>query len=122
MAKKIVPEQYLAIAAIYPKWQRSIAAARRAIADVAAGDEDWKPIQRAKDRLHKLIDEAAAHSPLSYKEPALDLLYAEIKALSSIEDAVNQGRDARIKARNEEIKRLREEEREARRPYEWMRR
>jgi hypothetical protein len=122
VAKKVVPEQYLTIAAIYPKWQRAIAAAQRAIAEVEAGAEDWKPIQRAKDRLYKLVDEAAALAPLSYKDPALDLLLAEIKALPSIDSATSRGRDARDKQRSAELKRLREEEREARRPYEWMRR
>ena len=56
MAKRDVPEQFLAIAAVYPKWQRAIAAARRAIADVEAGSDDWAPIKRAKDRLYKIVD------------------------------------------------------------------
>lgn len=122
MAKRTVPEQYLAIAAIYPKWQRAIAATRRAIADVESGGEDWMSIKRAKDRLYKLVDEGAKHSPLSYKEPALELLYAEMKTLPSIEQATERGRQVRERQQREEIKRLREEEREARRPYEWMRR
>ena len=68
MAKRVVPEQFLAIAAVYPKWQRAVASARRAIADVEAGGDDWLAIKRAKDRLYKLVDEAARESPLSYKE------------------------------------------------------
>jgi len=122
VAKRIVPEQYLAIAAFYPKWQRGIAAARRAIAAVEAGDEDWQSIQRAKDRLYKLIDEAAAHAPLSYKDPAIASLLAEISALSSIEAAQRLGVAARDVKRSTEIKRLREEERAINRPYEWIKR
>ena len=128
MVKRAIPEQYLAIAAIYPKWQRAMATARRAIAEVETGTgsetgrEDWKALQRVKDRLYKLVEEAAAHAPLSYKDPSITALYGEIKALPSMEETVNKGREARIKERDAEIKRLREEEREARRPYDWMRR
>jgi hypothetical protein len=135
VARRVVPEQYLAIAGVYPKWQRAIATARRAIpkwqraiatarraiTDVETGAEDWMPIKRAKDRLYKLVDEAATRSPLSYKEPALELLYAEISALPSIEAATERGREVRERAQRGEIKRLREEEREAQRPYAWMR-
>ncbi len=122
MAKRAIPEQYLAIAAIYPKWQRAIATARRAIAAVEAGDDDWQAIKRAKDRLYKIVDEAAAYAPLTYKDPAIEALLAEIAALPSIDQATERGREARGRERSAELKRLREEEREAQRPYEWMRR
>ena len=122
MAKRTVPEQYLAIAAVYPKWQRAMATARRAIAEVEGGNDDWMSIKRAKDRLYKLVDEAAAHAPLTYKDPAVEALLGEISALTSIEQATERGRAARDRERSAELKRLREEELEARRPYEWMRR
>ena len=122
MAKRAIPEQYLAIAVIYPKWQRAMANARRAIAEVEAGSDDWKAIQRAKDRLYKLVDEAAGHAPLSYKDPAVAELHTEISSLPSIEQATERGRAARGRERDTETKRLREEEREAQRPYDWMRR
>ena len=121
MAKRTVPDQYLTIAAFYPKWVRAIATARRAIADVEAGSEDWQAIMRAKDRLHKLVDkEAAAIAPLGYRDPVIPALLAEISALSSIEAAQRLGVAARDVKRNIESKRLREEEREINRPYEWM--
>jgi hypothetical protein len=122
VAKRTVPEQYLAIAALYPKWQRAIAAARRAIADVEAGSGDLNPLFRAKDRLYKLIDEAAGHAPLGYQDPAVTSLYAEIEALPKPSEVEERGRQARERAQRGEIKRLREEERELRRPNEWMRR
>jgi len=122
VAKRTVPEQYLTIAAIYPKWQRAMAAVRRAIAAVEGGSDDWQSIKRAKDRLYKLVDEAAREAPTSYRDPAINVLYGEIAALPSIDQATERGRQVREKQQRAEIERLREEEREARRPYEWMRR
>ena len=122
MAKRTVPKQYLTIASFYPKWQRAFASARRVIADVEAGDEDWMAIKRAKDRLYKLVGEAAGHAPLSYKDPAVEALLNEISTLPSIEDATRRGGEARQTKWSAEMKRLREEEREAQRPHEWLRR
>lgn len=122
MTRSRVPAKYLPIAKVYGKWLRAMTAAHVAIAQVEAGSEDWQVIKRAKDRLYKLVDAAAREAPLSYKDPAVGALLAELEALPSIEAATLRGRDARDKARQQELRRLREEEREAQRPYAWMKR
>lgn len=122
MAKRSVPDQYLAIAALYPKWIRAVAATHRAIDAVREGSGNWEAIRRAKDKLYKLADEAAREAPLTYHDPAVKALIAEIEALPKIDDVEKEGLAAREKMRSAEIKRLREEEREANRPYEWMKR
>ena len=84
---------------------------------------------RARDTLDKLIYEATAHVPYEAGRPAhlteaIQALERERKALvaSTWEQAQERGREANYRRSREESKRLEEEERESRRPYEWMRR
>jgi hypothetical protein len=111
-----------AIAPVLKKWRAGVAAYRRAVAQLEAGADDWQPARKALDKLDKLIHQAAQHAPLSYKDPAVDALHQEKAALPSFSEARERGQAVRSKARDVEIGKLRTEEREARRPYDWMKR
>lgn len=113
------------------KWRSKVAAYKRAIAKLEAGysDELFHAAARARDALDKAIYEATAHVPYDPAKPAhtseaIQALERERKELvsSTWEPAKERGREANRRSGEEEIKRLREQEREARRPYDWMRR
>ena len=118
-------------AAITKKWLSKIAAYKRAIAKLEAGySEDlFRAAVKARDKLDDTINEAAAYAPYvpgqsPYLSDAIQALNRERKALvsSTWEQAQERGHEANRLVHQAESKRLREEEREARRPYEWMRR
>jgi len=118
-------------AEVTKKWRSKIAAYKRAIAKLEAGysDDLFYAAVRARDALDKAIYEATAHVPYDPAKPAhtsdaIQALERERKELvsSTWEPAKEHGREANRRASEAESKRLREEEREARRPYEWMRR
>lgn len=116
-------------AEVLKKWRSKIGAYRRAAADVESGYSEagyWKMV-RARDALDKMINEAAAHVPYvagksQYESDAIQALERERKDLvsSTFEQAKERGREANYRASRAESKRLEEEEREARRPYAWM--
>lgn len=117
--------------AVTKKGRSKIAAYKRAIVDLQGGytDEGFRAAARARDALYKVIDEAAAHVPhvpgqSPYESSAIQALWRERDALvsSTWEQAQERGREASRRAYADEMKRLREEEREARRPTDWMRR
>lgn len=117
--------------AVTKKWRSKVAAYKRAIAALEEGySEDlFHKAVRARDALDKVIDEAAAHVPYvpgqsPYESEAIQALSRERKDLvsSTWERAQDLGHEANRRAGESEIRRLREEEREARRPYDWMRR
>jgi hypothetical protein len=116
---------------ITKKWRSKVAAYKRAIAKLEEGysDDLFYAAVRARNVLDKTISEATAYVPYdpakpAYLSDAIQALERERKELvsSTWEQAKDRGREANRRAGEEEIKRLREEEREARRPYEWMRR
>jgi hypothetical protein len=118
-------------AAITKKWRSKVAAYKRAIAKLEAGysDDLFYATVRARDALDKMIYEASAHVPYDPAKPAhmsdaIQALERERKELvsSTLEQAKERGREANRRVGDEKIKRLREEEREVQRPYEWMRR
>jgi cell division septum initiation protein DivIVA len=118
-------------AAILKKWKSKIAAYKRAVARVAAGytDADYWKMVKARDALDKMISEAAVHVPYvagksQYESDAIQALERERKLLVSLtwEKAQEQGRTANYLAQQIEIEKLKQEEREAKRPYEWMKR
>lgn len=118
-------------AEVLKKWRSKVAAYKRAIAKLEAGysDDLFYAAARARDALDKAIYEATAHVPYDPAKPAhtsdaIQALERERKELvsSTWEQAKERGREANRRAGEEEIKRLREKEREAQRPYEWMRR
>jgi hypothetical protein len=109
---------------VLKRWRSKIAAYKRAVANVESGYSEadfWKMV-KARDALDKVIYEASAHVP--YTSDAIQALERERKELvsSTWEKAQERGREANYRASRAEIKRLEEEEREARRPYEWMKR
>ena len=113
------------------KWHGKIAAYKRAIAKLEAGysDDAFRAAVRARDALDKTIYEGVAHIPWApgqkqHEADAIQALERERKALvsSTWQQAQDRGRDANRRASEAEIKRLREEEREVQRPYDWMRR
>ena len=117
--------------AVLKKWRSKVAAYKRAISKLEAGysDELFYAAVRARDALGKMIYEASAHVPYDPAKPAhasdaIQALERERKELvsSTWEQAKERGREANRRAGEAESKRLREEERNARRPYEWMRR
>ena len=117
--------------AVLKKWRSKVAAYKRAIAKLEAGysDDLFYATVRARDALDKMIYEATAHVPYDPAKPphlseAIQALERERKELvsSTWEQAKERGREANRRAGEAESKRLREEERETRRPYEWMRR
>jgi lysophospholipase L1-like esterase len=108
-------------APLLKRWKRAIGDYKRAIAAIEAGDAAAREdAQRARERMRKLRDEAAGHAPGSYNDPALHDLDAEESALPKIAEAEERGREARYKSGQVEIKKLREEEREANREHAWM--
>lgn len=116
---------------VVKKWRAKIAAYKRAIAKLEEGysEELFRAAVKARNALDNAIWEATAHVPYvagrsASESPAIQALERERKELVSTtwEQAQERGREATRRAHEEEIKRLREEEREARRPYEWMRR
>lgn len=114
----------LSIGPMMPKWRKGVAAYHKAIAVLrAGGDTSGDDVRRARERLYKLIHEAAQHAPLSYGDPAVEKLNAEMASLPSIADAREAGRVAREKMYREQSAKLREQEREAEwnSPTYWMR-
>lgn len=110
-------------AALLARWKRGIAAYKKAISEIESGDrEGFERAVRARNKLDKLIDEAAAHAPGSYKDPAVEALDTEKSALPKITDAEERGRQARGRQYDAERKRLTEEIREERRETDWMKR
>ncbi len=118
-------------AEVVKKWRSKVAAYKRAVADVEAGytDEGHLKMARARDALDKMIYEAAGHVPYAPGKPAhesepIRALERERKELvsSTWDQAQERGRAARYQRGRAEVKRLEEEAREARRPYDWMRR
>lgn len=114
---------------VLKKWRSKVAAYKRAVAAVESGyteDGFWKMV-KARDALDKMISEATAHVPYvagqsQYESDAIQALERERKALvsSTWEQAKERGREANYRSLRGEIKRIAEEEREAKRPYEWM--
>jgi hypothetical protein len=114
---------------VLKKWRSKVAAYKRAVAAVESGyteDGFWKMV-KARDALDKMISEATAHVPYTagksqYESDAIQALERERKALvsSTWEQAKERGREANYRSLRGEIKRITEEEREAKRPYEWM--
>lgn len=117
--------------AVTKKWRSKVAAYKRAIATLeeSYSDDLFYAAVRARDALDKAIYEATAHVPYDPARPAhmsdaIQALERERKELvaSTWEQAKERGREANRRASDAEVKRLREEEREAQRPYDWMRR
>jgi hypothetical protein len=116
---------------VLKKWRSKVAAYKRAVAAVESGytDADFWKMVKARDALDKAISEATAHVPYvarssAHESELIQALERERKALvsSTFQQAQDRGRAANERASRAEIKRLKEEEREARRPYEWMKR
>lgn len=112
----------LAIAPMMSKWRRGIAAYNKAIVTLRAGGDE-QDVRVARERLHKLIHEAAKYAPLSYRDPEVEKLNAEYAALASFSDAIDAGRSARAKIYRDQADGLRQQEREDARnsPTYWMR-
>jgi hypothetical protein len=117
--------------AIVKKWRSKISAYKRAVATMEAGytEDAFRAMVRARDALDKAIYEAGAHVPYVADEPAhlspaiLALEKERVELLGKTWlQAQERGREVKRRAGEAEIKRLKEEEREAKRPYEWMRR
>jgi hypothetical protein len=117
--------------AVTKKWKTKVAAYKRAIVDLESGysEEIFRAAVRARDALDKAIYEATAHVPYDPAKPAhtsdaIQALERERKELvsSTWTQAQERGHEANRRRHTEEVRRLREEEREARRPYDWMRR
>jgi hypothetical protein len=117
--------------AVVKKWRSKISAYKRAVATMEAGytEDAFRAMVRARDALDKAIYDATAHVPYvpggaPHLAPPIQKMEAERKELTSStwHQAQEKGREANRRASEAEIKRLKEEEREARRPYEWMRR
>ena len=113
------------------KWRSKIAAYKRAITKLeeSYSDDLFRAAVKARDKLDDMINEAAAHAPYvpgqsPYLSDVIEALNRERKELvsSTWAQAQERGREANQRTGEAESKRLREEEREARRPYEWMRR
>lgn len=117
--------------AITKKWTAKVAAYKRAAAAVEAGYTDagfWKMV-KSRDALDTLIYEATAHVPYvvggqrHLSPPILELERERKDLLASTWDrAQERGREANYQRLRGEIKRITEQEREAQKPHEWMRR
>lgn len=117
--------------AVTKKWRSKVAAYKRAIVNLEGGysDELWRVAVRARDALDKAIYDAVAHVPYvpgqkQHEAEAIQALERERKELvaSTWERAQARGHEANRRRYTDEMKRLREKEREAQRPYDWMRR
>ena len=118
-------------AAVVKKWRSKVAAYKRAVSKMEAGysEDAFRAMVKARDALDKTIYEAGAHVPYvagrsAHLAPPIQAMEAEREELvgRTWSQAQEMGRAANERAHREEIKRLKEEEREAQRPYEWMRR
>lgn len=110
------------IAPVLPKWRRAIAAYKKAIADLESGGDDWQKASSARNRLDKIIDEAAGYCPGNYTDPAIDRLRAEQAALPRISTAQERGRKVREELHRAELKAFVERERELKAKYDvWKR-
>lgn len=114
---------------IMKKWRSKIAAYKRAVAAMEAGysDDAFRTMVKARDTLDKVIYEATGHVPYTAGRPAhlaapIVAMEAERKELvgRTWHQAQEKGREANYRRLRGEIKRITEEEREAKRPYEWM--
>lgn len=117
--------------AVVKKWRSKVAAYKKAVAKMEAGYSEpafWTMV-RARDALDKMIYEATAYVPYVEGSPshlsppilALEKERAELVGKTWLQ-AQQKGREANERAHREGVKRLKEEEREINRPYEWMRR
>jgi hypothetical protein len=114
--------------AIVKKWRTKIAACKKTLRELEASYSEpafWKAV-RARDALDKIIDEACQHAytpgASPYQSPPIAAMVEEKKALyeGGLEPVSARGREANYRARMEESKRLKAEEREIQRPYDWM--
>ena len=109
------------IAPVLPKWKRAIANYRRKLAELEDGSTtDISAAVKARDRLDKIVGEAAGYAPGSYLDPAVEALNREVDALPKIGEAADRGRRARADYHASESRRVREEQRKANEPYAWM--
>jgi hypothetical protein len=94
------------------KWKATLLAYRRQIAAIASGRQPalWGAMSEY-NRLHRLVEEAAEHSPLSFRDPAIKDLYNQIVALPKIDVAVDRGREARAAGFRQEPRRISDEDR-----------
>ena len=114
---------------IMKKWRAKIAAYKKAVAAMEDGYSDtlFRAMVKARDVLDKVIYDATAHVPYTAGRPAhlaapIVAMEAERKELlnRTWHQAQEKGREANHLRMRGEIKRITEEEREAKRPYEWM--
>lgn len=115
--------------AVMKKWRAKIAAYKKAVTAMEAGYSDtafWAMV-KARDVLDKVIYDATAHVPYVADRPRhlaapIVAMVAERAELlgRTWDQAQEKGREANYRRLRGEIKRLTEEEREAKRPYEWM--
>jgi hypothetical protein len=112
----------LAIDRVRKRWRTKLAAYQRAIAALETGSGELEPAERALTGMYKIIDEMAQHAPRSYADPETIALQAELDGRVKIADAQSRGLEARSHARSEEIRELKDQEREANRSIDWMRR
>jgi hypothetical protein len=115
--------------AITKKWRAKVAAYKRAVAKMEAGysDDAFRAMVRARDALDKMIYDATAHVPYvagspAHLAPPIQAMEVERKELigRTWHQAQEKDREANYRSMRQEIKRLEEEQREAGRPYEWM--
>jgi hypothetical protein len=112
----------ISIDRVKKRWRSKLAAYQRAIAALEAGTGGLEPAERALTGMYKVIDEMAQHAPKSYADPETKALQAELDSRVKITDAQSRGLESRQRARSEEIRELRNQEREANRSIDWMRR
>jgi len=114
---------------ITKKWRTKIAAYKRTVAKMEAGysDDVFRAMVKARDALDKVIYDATGRVPYvagspAHLAPPIQAMEAERKELlgRTWHQAQEKGREANYSRLRGEIKRLTEEEREAKRPYEWM--
>jgi lysophospholipase L1-like esterase len=110
------------LAPIRKKWASKKKAYLKQLQALSRGDGDFDAAVRARDRLSNMINEAAGYAPKSYLDPVIESLNTEYDALPKIGEAVEAGRQARRAEGEAEIKRLKAEEREVNREFDWMRR
>ncbi len=110
------------LSVVMRKFRTQVAAYQREIAALEAGTSTgWQTTYKIREKLRKLVEEAAGHAPLSYRDPIIAQLNEEIDALPKSSEAEERGRGPRSKVQQAESRKILDEIIERDRAISWMR-
>jgi hypothetical protein len=106
---------------VAPKWKRALAAYHKELDVLRSGSStSIDKAKRARDKLYDLVDNDVRIATTS-SDPIIGLMIDQIERLPKISSALEDGRLLREQAQHAESTKIRDELREANRPWDWMR-